>query len=36
MDREGNKRRTEAQFHAAIQACLEKVASGFFRKSQRE
>lgn len=36
MDTEGNKRRTEAQLHAAIQACLAKVASGFFRKSKRE
>lgn len=36
MDREGNKRRTEAQFHAAIQACLEKAATGFFRKKSNE
>jgi hypothetical protein len=36
MNRDGNKRRTEAQFHEAIQACLEKMASGFFRKSQQQ
>lgn len=32
MDAEGNKKRTADQLHGAIQACLEKVCAGFFRK----
>ncbi|PIL11688.1 hypothetical protein P775_28740, partial [Puniceibacterium antarcticum] len=32
MEAEGNKKRTQDQLHGAIQACLEKVCAGFFRK----
>ena len=32
MESDGNKKRTEDQLHGAIQACLEKVCAGFFRK----
>ncbi|WP_146592218.1 hypothetical protein [Puniceibacterium confluentis] len=32
MEADGNKKRTTEQLHAAVQACLEKVCAGFFRK----
>ncbi|WP_156178455.1 hypothetical protein [Puniceibacterium sp. IMCC21224] len=32
MEADGNKKRTQEQLHGAIQACLEKVCAGFFRK----
>ncbi|WP_273281052.1 hypothetical protein [Pseudooceanicola atlanticus] len=34
MERDGNKRRTGEQLHAAIQACIERVRAGYFRKRE--
>ncbi|MBB3995293.1 hypothetical protein GGR95_002948 [Sulfitobacter undariae] len=36
MELEGNKRRSDAQLHDAIQACLVKASAGHFRKSKKD
>lgn len=36
IERDGNQQRTDAQLQAAINACFEKMAEGFFRKGARK